>query len=346
MAALEAPGQTVQINPDALIGPTILRAGWDIKAWPARLNTESEARAMYVDVDANFIRIPFFPNAHSSNGTVDVSQYDIELEAIRAVLAVRPEVEIYASVKLLGANTFPAWVTAPTAAWPTQGGSIFNNAIIRPNPELYSTMVLDYLSYLKDEGISIDFLGLNNETDGAVPVDRYIATHDLLEAKLDAAGFVGEFRDFKYVGPDSFGIPTAERFIDGLADAGRLDTIDSVASHYYPQHGSGNESDWQDLTRLSGGKPLFHTELHMPGGTSTIAELSQAVRDALSVQFASIRNGVDSYIWWDSGNNTNRVRDVIKRQVMTTTLGAAPVFTTPTYRGKGCLLYTSDAADE
>ena len=327
--------QTVQINPDVSIGPTILRAGWDIKAWPARLNTVGEARGLYEDVDANFLRIPFFPNAHNSDGSVVTSQYDTELDAIRSVLAVNPDVEIYASVKLMGADTFPAWVSQPTAAWPAETGRIFGNTVDRPNPEHYSTMVTNYLSYLKDEGISIDFLGLNNETEDAVPVDRYIATYDLLEAKLDLIGFDGEFRDFEYVGPDSFGLPIAERFIEDLGDAGRLDTIDFVASHYYPQHGSGNESDWQDLSALSGGKPLFHTELHMPGNSAAIAELSQTVRDALSVQFASMRNGVDSYIWWDSGNNTNRVRDVIKRQVMTTTLGAAPVFTKPNYQGKG-----------
>lgn len=104
-ASLAASGQTVQIDPDASIGPTILRAGWDIKAWPARLDTVGEARGLYVDVDANFIRVPFFPNAHNPDGTVDVSQYDIELEAIRSVMTVRPDVEIYASVKLGGANT-------------------------------------------------------------------------------------------------------------------------------------------------------------------------------------------------------------------------------------------------
>jgi len=329
-----ASGQTVQINPEDLIGPTILRAGWDIKAWPARLDTEGEARGLYVDVDANFIRIPFSPNAHNEDGTVDVAEYATELAAIRSVLAVRPDVEIYASVRLGGANTFPAWVSAPTAAWPAETGSIFDNTVQRPNPEHYSTMVLDYLSYMRDEGISVDFLGLNNETDGAVPFNRYIATHDLLEAKLDAAGFVGEFRDFKYVGPDTFGLNSAVQFVDDVADAGRLDTIDVVASHYYPQFVSGDESDWRDLSTISG-RPLFHSELHMPGNSAAIAELSQTVREALAVQFASIRNGVDSYIWWDSGNNTNEVRDVIKREVMTTTLGAAPVFTTPTYQGRG-----------
>ena len=327
--------QTVQINPDVSIGPTILRAGWDIKAWPARLNTVGEARGLYEDVDANFLRIPFFPNAHNEDGSVDTSEYDIELAAIRSVLEVNPDVEIYASVKLMGADTFPDWVSQPTADWPAETGRIFGNTVDRPNPEHYSSMVLSYLFYLAGEGINVDFLGLNNETEDAVPADRYIATHDLLEAQLDSFGLTGDIRNFQYVGPDSFGLPTAEGFVRDVRDAGRLDTIDFVASHYYPQFNSGNESDWQDLSALSGGKPLWHTEFHMPGNTDAINDLSQTVRDSLSVVFASFRNGVDSYIWWDSGNRTDRVRDVIKRQVMTTTLGAAPVFTKPNYQGKG-----------
>ena len=330
-ATQPALSQTVEIDPSVAIGPEILRAGWDIKAWPTRLNTVGEARGLYRDVDANFIRIPFFPNAHNEDGTVDASQYDIELDAIRSVLAVRPDVEIYASVKLSGASTFPDWVSQPTAAWPADTGRIFGNTVDRPNPEHYSSMVFGYLSYLANEGISVDFLGLNNETEDAVPADRYIATYDLLEIQLSSAGLSG----FKYVGPDSFGLPTSERFIRDLRDAGRLDTIDFVASHYYPQHVSGNESDWRDLSALSGGKPLWHTEFHMPGNSDSINDLSQTVRDSLSVVFASFRNGVDSYIWWDSGNRTDRVRDVIKREVMTTTLGATPVFTTPAYQGKG-----------
>ena len=333
--SLAASGQRVQINPDASIGPTLLRAGWDIKAWPARLDTENEARGMYVDVDANFLRVPIFGAAHNEDGTVDTVQYETELAAIRSVLAVRPDVEIYASLRSAGENTFPAWVSVPTAAWPLETGQLFSTTVNRPNPEHYSTLLRDFLSFMRDEGISIDFIGLNNESDDAVPVDRYIATRDLLETQLDAAGFVGEFRDFQYVGPDTFGLPGAENFIGGIADAGRLDAIDVVASHYYPQFISGDESDWQDLSALSGGKPLLHSELHMPGNSAAIDDLSQTVRDSLSVMFASFRNGVDSYIWWDSGNNIDEVRDVIKREVMTTTLGAAPVFTTPTYQGKG-----------
>ena len=326
--------QVVNIDPATAIGPTVARAGWDIKAWPSRLNTIGEARGLYVDVDANFLRVPFFATAHNQDGSVDTSQYSTELEAIQSVKRIRPDVQIYASVKLNGANTFPDWVSQPTASWPAQTGRIFGNTVDRPNPDHYSTMVASYVRYMQDNGVTIDFLGLNNETDEAVTADRYIATHDQLPLKLLFAGVTGANSSFQFVGPDTFGLNSAENFTEDLADAGRLDAVDFVASHYYPQHSSGNESQWLDLTQISG-KPLWHTEIHMPGNTDAINDLSQTLRDSLSVLFASIRNGVDSYIWWDSGNSLDQVRDVIKREVTTTTLGAHPVLTTPTYAGKG-----------
>ena len=326
--------QVVAIDPATAIGPTVLRAGWDIKAWPSRLNTVSEARGLYQDVDANFLRVPFFANAHNEDGSVDASEYSIEIDAIQSVMAVRPDVEIYASLRLEGANTFPSWVSQPTANWPTQTGRIFGNTVLRPNPEHYSAMLAGFVRFMQDNGIRIDYLGLNNETEGAVPVNRYIATYDLLPAELAAAGVSNANSNFQFVGPDSFGLPSARDFVQGLSNFGRLDTIDVAASHYYPQYDSGNESDWLDLTQIAG-KPIWHTEIHMPDNTDAINDLSQTLRDSLSVLFASIRNGVDSYIWWDSGDDLDEVRDVIKREVTTTTLGAHPVLTTPTYAGKG-----------
>lgn len=330
-----ATAQTVTINTDTPIGPQIVRAGWDIKAWPLRLNSAAEARRLYRDVPANFLRIPFFATAHNEDGSVNTSAYSDELNAIRAVLRENPDVEVYASLKLQGGNTYPDWVGQGTNDWPAETGRIFGNTVDRPNPELFSTMVTDYLSYLKDEGVAIDYLGLNNETEGALDVERYIATYDLLQPKLASEGITGEYGDFEYVGPDSFGLPTAERFVDDVRDAGRLDTLDYAASHYYPQHTSGSEGDWEDLSQKSGGLPLWHTEVHMPGNTAAINEISQTVRDSLSVLFASFRNGVDSFIWWESPNTIDTVREVVKADIISTTLGAAPVFTTPLYDGKG-----------
>ena len=209
----------------------------------------------------------------------------------------------------------------------------------RPNPEHYSRLIANYVKYMQDNGVRINFIGLNNETEGAVTAQRYIGTYDLLPDAFDAAGVTSESRDFQFVGPDSFGIPTAERFVRALRDEGRLDTIDIAASHYYPQHNSGNAIDWQDLQEKSGGLPLWHTEVHLPGESRFIAEQSQNVRNSLSVLFASFQNGVDSFIWWEPPSTIrtglDNIREVVKTQVNDTVLGATPVLTTPGFRGKG-----------
>lgn len=329
-----APARAVTLDPETAVGPTILRGGWDIKAWANRLNTVGEAQGLYGDVEANILRIPMFATAHNADGSVDTSAYNTHLEAIQSVLTVNPNVEIFASLKLNGANTFPAWVSQGTTAWPVQNGNIFGNTVQRPNPEHYSTMVADYLSFLKDNGIKVDYFGLNNETDGAIPSDRYIGTYDLLPAKFAERDLTNEHTDFLYVGPDTFGLPAAKQYVSQLASARRLDTIDVVASHYYPQHGSGHESDWFDLAAATR-KPLWHTEVHMPGNSAALADVSQTVRDSLSVLFASFRNGVDSFVWWDSGNDVDELRDLVKREVINTTLGTHPIFTSPEYDGKG-----------
>lgn len=324
----------VTIDPASPIGPTIVRGGWDIKAWPTRLNSIGEAQDLYGNVNANILRIPMFATAHDSDGSVDTSAYSTEIAAIQSVLSVNPDVEVFASLKLQGANTFPAWVSEGSAQWPVENGKIFGNTVQRPNPEHYSTMIADYVSYLKSHGITVDYFGLNNETEGALPTNRYIATYDLLPSQFAARGLTAQDVDFQYVGPDTFGLPSAKSFVNNLSSAGRLDTIDVVSSHYYPQHGSGHESDWGDLS-VAAGKPLWHTEVHMPGNSAALADISQTVRDSLSVLFASFRNGVDSFVWWDSGDDTDELRDLMKREVINTTVGAQPVFTTPSYDGKG-----------
>ena len=334
-----ASSQTIRIDPATTTGPTIKRAGWDIKQWPTRLNSDAEVRALYQDVDANFLRIPIFATAHSADGSVDATRYEREIAAIQAVTRGRPDVEIYASLKLQGGDTFPDWLGEATDDWPASTGRIFGNTVDRPNPEHYSQLIASYVKYMQDNGVRIDFIGLNNETENAVTVQRYIGTYDLLPAALSDAGVTSANSNFQFVGPDSFGLPTAESFVQGLNDRNRLDTIDFAASHYYPQHVSGNAIDWGDLQRRSNGLELWHTEVHMPGESRFIDVQSQSVRNSLSVLFASFNNGVDSIIWWEPPSTIrtgiNNIREVMKSQVNDTVLGAAPVFTTPTFRGKG-----------
>ena len=325
----------LEISPLSQVGPKVERWGWDIKAWAERLDTLTEADFLYGQNQANLLRVPVFATAHEQDGTINTADYSTEIAAMRNVQRINSEVEIFASLKLQGANTYPDWLGDGTSAWPQSNGTIFGQVVERPNPEHYANLLADYVEYLQQFRIEIDYLGINNETDGALGVNRYIATIDLLEAELINRGVPTEYRSFQYVGPDSFGLNTTENIVQNIANQGRLDTVDIVGSHFYPQHISGDEETWEDISSITSGVPMWHTEVHMPVGNAQYAgDQQQAFRDTLSVLFASNKRGVDSFVWWDTGHEANKMNDTIKRGIVDTTLDAIPVLTTPTFTAK------------
>ncbi|MEN1679076.1 MAG: dockerin type I domain-containing protein [Planctomycetota bacterium] len=333
-ALLAAPAHGVTINTGVSVGPMVQRWGWDTKGGSSRFNTVAKASVAYNGTPANLLRAPIEPTFHNPDGTINLSQYNSDIAAIRNVLQVNPNVEVFASVKLRGGDTFPEWLGAATPDWPAGTGSIFSNPSPRPNPELYSELVANYVEMLRDEGIDIDYLGLNNETDGALGVNRYIATARMLRNELETRGVPTEYRDFQLVGPDTFGLGTAETILASVASENALDTIDIIGSHFYPQHNSGSANQWGNLAD-DYGKPLWHTEVHMPIGNDQYDGIrEQAIRDTLSVLFASNREGVDSFVWWGYASDQNAVGQWVKAEVINTTLGATPVSTTPGFSAK------------
>ena len=60
------------------------------------------------------------------------------------------------------------------------------------------------------QGVSIDYVGLNNETDGALGVPRYIDTVDRLTTDLTNRGY--DTTDIKFVAPDAFNPNTTRAF--------------------------------------------------------------------------------------------------------------------------------------
>lgn len=334
--ALSASGyaSAISISAGVAIGPTVERWGWDTKGGSSRFNTLAKAAEAYSETVANLLRVPIEPTFHNPDGSINLQQYQSDINAIKNVLAVNPNVEVFASLKLLGADTFPDWLGASTPDWPASTGSIFGNDVPRPNPEIYSVLVANYIDMLRSEGIAVDYVGLNNESDGALGTTRYIATARLLRDELEARNVPSEFRDFQYIGPDSFGLNTAESYMASIANQNGLDTIDIIGSHFYPQHSSGNADSWGNLAS-DYNKPLWHTEVHMPVGNADYdGKREQALRDTLSVLFATNAQGADSFVWWGYDGNEDAVGQAIKRDVINSTLGATPIATTPGYTAK------------
>ncbi|MDP0490394.1 MAG: hypothetical protein Q7Q71_05030 [Verrucomicrobiota bacterium JB023] len=329
----------IVINPLIPAGPTIQRWGWDLKGSNGLTDTTAEALRHYAEVPSNLIRIPFYCDAHYSDGSVVTSRYSRILTSLSNILALNPDVEIFASLRLEGGTTFvgpdsePDWITAGSADWPfDSSGRIFGNQSNRPNPDFYSQMIADFVDYMSSQGITIDYLGVNNETDGALGTNRYIATVDQLKSRLVTRGY--DLSSIKFIAPEAFNPNDSVSLIGSLATENRLDTFDIVGSHSYPDRANHTRDLWPLMKNGSGGgKDLWHTEVHInPANNnngSPPEENITRMRQALAVAFSANLAGVDSFVWWQGGNNTTQIDDTIKRRVIQSALYAYPVLSPP-----------------
>jgi hypothetical protein len=182
MFPLAASAVDITIAPLTATGPQVQRWGWDLKAFADRLDTPSEAQKLYGDLPANLVRFPIFADAHFQDGTVNEARYTTELLSLSRIVAVKPSVQIFASLKLQGATTFPAWVQS------TEDGSIFGNAAKKPLVVEYARLLADFVSYMAGKGYTVHYVGPANETGQCLTPDRFGGIAASLKSQLATRG--------------------------------------------------------------------------------------------------------------------------------------------------------------
>src|SRR5712671_4681909 len=184
---------------DAIISPENQRQlitdwGYDIKeGGKAAGLTPSFAQTIFVTDGMTCLRLPIYGDtgnpAHPSSGVVIASYYAEVLTAITNARAARSNVLLFASKKLQGDTSFPAWVKD-------------SNGII---PLQYALMLADFLQFMQRNGISIDVLGIDNEmqfNEGNITPDKYTQTVDALKDLATSRGFV---MPRQLIGPEDYG---------------------------------------------------------------------------------------------------------------------------------------------
>lgn len=316
----------VTIELDQPIGPTIEYFGWDLKGTVNLGNPLSRAEEHY-DTGANLVRVPVFATAHFEDGSVDQSRYTNVLNSLGNILAVNPDTKVFVSLKLSGANTFPEWIES------NNDGQIFGNAVKRPDPEKYSQLLTDFVEFFWNQGIKIDFFGILNEVDRAVLADEYISTVRLFQQKMIDQGIPADYRDFEWVGPDTFRVGPAAPYAQDVISMGGSDTLTIGGAHMYSLNQFENGDVWGQFANvLPAGTPLWHTEVHLnshsafPGISNTVL-----VRNAFAVLGGSARSGVTSFTWWARGDSSTDFARIMKRRAVEIMLGSQPLATTPVH---------------
>lgn len=328
------PLPPIRFNPERNVGPTVARWGWDLKGNRSLVGSANAARQYFVDLPANLIRIPVLCDAHYSNGTIETNEYTSIINGLHRIMNANTNVEVFASLKLEGANTFvgppseSGWITAGSAEWPFAGnGQIFGNTVAKPNPVHYAKVWADFFDHFRANGITINYVGLNNESEGALDAARYFDTYDRFKALLTARGH--DVSQIKFIAPEGFDPHDSLAVLEEYASQSRLDTVDIIGTHAYPTHSNHTRDLWRKKRSAAGNTNLWHTEIHMNPATTgngvPFAENTGRMRQGMAVLFAANMEGVDSFVWWQGGTSTANIDKILKRKLVLTMTHATPV---------------------
>ena len=271
------------IYPKRIYGRTIDHFFLDLKGWENIASNQDKANLFFQDLDMDGIRINIHGEnikpAHPAKGVVDSIYYATMLQSIRVAKLARGDKPFYifASKKSSG-KSWPNWVYA--------GDTL--------NPSKYSDMVIDYLKFLKNHDITVDYLGIANEMNNITP-DIYAQTVIALKDKC----LENDIKIPKMIGPDKWE-PIGNKpscWIKNFLDKGYGDQLDIYGTHYYPNHRYYDKVTYE--LSLIGDRDFWATEPHWTGIESGTDYLN--AEKSVCALWDLTDNGMNAFMWWGYG---------------------------------------------
>ncbi|MEO1011118.1 MAG: hypothetical protein AAFX53_07400 [Bacteroidota bacterium] len=281
---------------------------FDLKGWPDRTNTVEKATSYLINDGMNGLRISIYGDiqrpAHPGPGVVLEPYYEPMLTSVLTALSVKPDIKIFASKKLRNTNSFPDWVK--------DGGGIV--------PKQYAIMLADFIQFMNNKGITIDYLGIDNEfvyNEGNITPQKYHETISELRILASTRGF-----DLPIlVGYEDFG-PNKRNWVQDLMDDGWGNDMDIYGTHYYPQF-RPKDKLIADLNSI-GDRPFWATEPHWDNVKEDKPDSFLNAEAAMVTLWDQTDLGTTGFMWWDY-NLKDELRTKLMQAASTPLLGSRPI---------------------
>ncbi len=243
--------------------------------------------------------------AHPEPGVVLKEYYEPETLGLKHAKKIKPDVLIFASKKLDNTKSFPDWTKD-------------HNGVI---PEKYAVLIIDYMEYMRDEGLEIDVLGIDNErrfNEGNIMPEKHHAVITELRRLTAERGL----RMPKIIGHEDYQMGR-NNWMKTFAEM-NSDTMDIFGGHYYTRVRPLDKLK-SDLA-YAGDMEKWHTELHWDDHGAK-GEGTHSMKTAVCAFMAlwdCVDNGMNGYSWWDF-NPKKRRRDHLMHAASVPLVNAWPV---------------------
>ncbi len=243
--------------------------------------------------------------AHPAPGVVLEEYYEPETAGLKLAKEINPNTIIFASKKLDNTDSFPAW----TKNW---------DGVI---PEQYAILIIDYMEYMKREGLEIDVLGIDNErrfNEGKIMPDKHHAIVMQLRKLTAERGL----KMPKIIGPEDYAMGR-NNWMKTFSQMGS-DTMDIFGSHYYTRYRPLDKLK-SDLA-YAGDREKWHSELHWDdhGAKGEGTHSMKTAACSFLALWDCVDNGMNGLSWWDF-NPKKRRRDYLMHAATVPLVNAHPV---------------------
>jgi len=303
------------IYPHQIYGHKINHFFLDLKGGENKVSNKQKAILFFQNNDMDGIRINIHGEkkkpAHPALGIVDSTYYVKMLKSIRNAKAARGDKPFYifASKKLTAKTSFPDWVKDKDGVIPSK----------------YVDLLIDYFKFMKAKGISIDYLGIDNEinfNEGNITPDKFNEIVILFREKCKE----NHIAIPKIVGPDRYE-PMGNKkncWIRQFLGKEYGNQLDIYGTHYYPEHRYKNRLIYE--LGLIGNRPFWATEPHWDRASKT-GSIFNSAEQAICTLWDQTDLGMSAFMWWGDGSGKSKTQ-YMRNEVSIPIHGAQPVLMT------------------
>lgn len=206
------------------------------------------------DIPFNICRMQYDKNQEMVEGVKNFSFYNGTVQSMKDIKLVNPSIKFMASMR----SDYDGFNQGDTNNLPTW---IYNRQTTVLNVPKYAKFLADYVAYMSQQGVPVDYLSTAKEWTSVVKPDSAVKLINILKTDLQTRGVAMPL----IMDPASWSITNGIDYVNRIKQLGETAQVFAFCTHNYNTAETKTYKNYFDAVAPTG-KPAFHDETSTGGG--------------------------------------------------------------------------------
>ncbi len=200
------------------------------------------------DIPFNICRLQFDKNQEITEGVKNFAFYNKQLTTMKYIKSINPNIKLMACMR----SDYDGYNQGDTNNLPKW---IYNRQTKVLNINKYGIFLVEYLEYMHNQGVTIDYLNTAKEWTSVVKPDMAVKLIEIINTETKARNLPTP----KIIDPASWSISAGIEYVNKLKQLGKTDQVFAFCTHNYSTNETKTFKDFFNAVS-STGKPAFQDE--------------------------------------------------------------------------------------